>query len=95
MKQLLKALESGKRRGYDEVRQINSVSYLFQYAIKKENGVFSTYVLRIEESKYDVFEDYACEEMKTFQTFENAIEHLKAKGAEISKITSIKGTLPF
>jgi|GEM_PF-667671 len=95
MEQLLKALGSGKRRGYDEIRQIDAISYLFQYAIKKEAGVFSTYVLKIEESKYDVFEDYACEEIKTFQTFDDAIGYLKAKGAEISKITSIKGTLPF
>lgn len=69
MKHLIKALDSGKKRGYDEVRPLDSVRYLFQYAIKKEKQNYITYFLRIDESKYDAFEDYANETILTFPTW--------------------------
>lgn len=95
MEHLVKALEAGKRRGYDQIRLIDSIKYLFQYAIKKEKGVYSTYFLKIDESKFDLFEDYAEEEILTFQTFEDALRYLINQGADIQKMSAIKGTLPF
>jgi hypothetical protein len=95
MENLTKALDAGKRRGYDEVREVAAVKYLYQYALKKEKGTYETYFLKIEEAKLDVFEDYAEEEMHTFQTLEDALEYLVSNGADISKLSAIKGTLPF
>jgi hypothetical protein len=93
--QLLSALEYGKRRGYDELRTIRSTTYLFQYAIKKEGSAFETYFLQIDESKFDVFEDYSEEESRTFQTLDLALDYLHGKGAEIQKLRAIRGVLPF
>ncbi|MFJ5300584.1 hypothetical protein ACIQAL_29195 [Pseudomonas sp. NPDC088368] len=95
MDHLIKALDSGKRRGYDEVRPLDSIQYLFQYAIKKEKENYVTYFLKIEESKYDVFEDYADETILTFSTLKDALQYLEGKGADINKLSPIKGTLPF
>lgn len=50
MRTLFEALEIGKRRGYDETRQVDSNIYLFQYALKKEKGVYKTYFFKVEES---------------------------------------------
>lgn len=95
MEHLERALESGKRRGYDEVRDIESISYLFQYAIKKEMAVYSTYFMKVDESKLDVFEDYAEEEIRAFHSLEAALEYLKIQGADPLKLSPIKRTLPF
>lgn len=95
MEHLVKALAAGKRRGYDEVRLIDSISYLFQYAIKEEKGVYVTYFLKIDESKLDVFEDYADEEILKFQSFDDALAYLNKQGADIQKLSAIKGALPF
>lgn len=95
MKHLIKALDSGKKRGYDEVRPLDSIRYLFQYAIRKEKQNYITYFLRIDESKYDVFEDYANETILTFPTLEDALQSLESEGADINKLGPIKGALPF
>lgn len=95
MKTLLEALEIGKRRGYDVTRQVDSVIYLFQYALKKEKGVYKTYFFKVEASKIDVFEDYADEEIKSFDMLDSALDYLVSKGGEIDKLANIKGTLPF
>lgn len=89
------AIESGKRRGYDEVRVIESTSYLFQYAVKKQADGYETYILRIDDSKSEAFEDYAEEETRTFLTLNEAFEHLKASGADVEKLSAIKRPLPF
>lgn len=68
MKNLTKALDMGKRRGYDEIREVASAKYLYQYALKKNKGGYETYFLKIEEAKFAVFEDYAEEESHVFQT---------------------------
>jgi hypothetical protein len=95
MEHLVKALAAGKQRGYDEVRLIDSINYLFQYAIKKEKEVYLTYFLKIDESKFDAFEDYAEEEILTFQTFEDALQYLNKQGADFQKMSAKKATLPF
>lgn len=95
MKHLIKALDSVKKRGYDEFRTLDSVRYLFQYAIKKEKQNYITYFLRIDESKYDAFEDYANETILTFPTLEDALQYLENEGADINKLGPIKRALPF
>lgn len=92
---LINALNSGKRRGYDEIRTSESTQYLYQYAIKKEKDAYITYFIKIEESKLDVFEDYAEEVMTTFTELRDALQYLRRLGAEIEKLGPIKGTLPF
>jgi hypothetical protein len=95
MKNLIEALEAGKRRGYDEIRVIDSIKYLFQYAIKMDKGVYLTYFLKINESKFDEFEDYAEEEIMEFTEFQTVLKYFNAHGADIQKMTAIKKTLPF
>ncbi len=95
MNHLVKALDSRKKRGYDEVRPLDSIQYLFQYAIKKDKENYVTYFLKIDESKYDVFEDYAHETILTFPTLEDALQYLESEGADINKLGPIKGALPF
>lgn len=35
IEKLITAIEKGKVRGFDEVKEINGENYLFEYAIKK------------------------------------------------------------
>lgn len=35
LERLTKALNAGKRRGYEKTRKVDGVGYLFEYAIKK------------------------------------------------------------
>jgi hypothetical protein len=95
MDNLVKALESGKRRGYKEVRQHEAVRYLFQYAIKKDEGLYVTYYFKIDESKFDVYEDYGVEEVSYFLTLNEALCYLNDIGADIAKFSAIKRMLPF
>lgn len=92
---LITAIEHGQRRGYQEVRTTESTSYFFQYAIKKERSTYQTYTLKIDAHKFDVFEDYAEEEFRTFKTLEEAVKYLTVNGADIRKLAAIKNTLPF
>lgn len=95
MKNLIEALEAGKRRGYDEVRIIDSTKYLFQYAIKMDKGLYLTYFLKINESKLDEFEDFAEEEMMKFTEFQKVLQYFNEHGADVQKMGAIKRTLPF
>lgn len=95
MEQLEQALAKGKRRGYDEFRSIDGTSFLFEYALKKEQGVYSTYFFRIEEQCMDQYEDYAHEEIDTFASLEDALNALEQKGAQRSKLGPIQRVLPF
>lgn len=95
MDNLIHSLNAGKRRGYDEYREVQGVNYLFQYAIKKEKDMYKTYFFSIDESKMDVMEDYGEEEVSDFSDLTSALEHLKDKGADIEKFKAIKGVLPF
>jgi hypothetical protein len=95
MDNLIQAINAGKRRGYDESRSVHDVSYLFQYAIKKERDIYQTYFFSIDESKMDVVEDYGEEEINDFPDLQSALEYLIGKGADIDKLKPIKGVLPF
>lgn len=62
---------------------------------KKEKNAYITYVLEINEAKLDVFEDFAEEEVGSFDDLESALQYIMSQGAEIKKLAAIKSTLPF
>lgn len=43
IEKLITAIEKGKVRGFDEVKEINGENYLFEYAIKKQDEKYHTY----------------------------------------------------
>ncbi|WP_247954742.1 hypothetical protein [Escherichia coli] len=56
IEKLIVAIENGKVRGFDEIKEINGESYFFQYAIKKQDEKYNTYFFKIPENKMEVFE---------------------------------------
>ena len=95
MDKLIEALDAGKRRGYEEIRNIDGDPFIFQYALKKQNDIYHTYFFSIEESKIDMIEDNENEELKTFGNLNAALTYLINKGAVIEKFSAMKTTLPF
>ncbi|KMK12495.1 hypothetical protein ABW09_24465 [Pluralibacter gergoviae] len=92
---LIFAIEKGKVRGFDELKEVNGESYFFQYALKMRNGLYNTYFFYVPESKMDVIEDYAAEEIKEFRTITDAFNYFKLLGVNVENFSAIKGTLPF
>jgi hypothetical protein len=95
LERLIKALNAGKRRGYDTIQQMDGVDYLFEFALKKQKEIFETYFFCIEELKIDQPDEEGEEEIKQFSTLESALENLRSHGAELEKLTAIKRSLPF
>lgn len=95
MNKLIDALNTGKRRGYEESRLIEGISFLFQYAIKKQNNIYYTYYFSIDESRMNLLEDDENEEIKEFSTLDAALDYLRSKGAALEKFAAIKNSLPF
>ena len=89
------AIEKGKVRGFDEIKEINGENYLFQYAIKKQGEKYNTYFFRIPESKIELIEDYATEEISAFSNIEDAFNYFKLQGVDTVKFSPIRGVLPF
>lgn len=50
MNRLIAAIEHGKVRGFEETKIINGERYYYQYALKKINGNYMTYLFFILES---------------------------------------------
>lgn len=95
MNKLIDALNTGKRRGYEESRLIEGGAFLFQYAIKKQNNIYYTYYFSIDESRMDLLEDDENEEIEEFSTLDAALDYLRDKGAALEKFAAIKNSLPF
>ncbi|WP_340618499.1 hypothetical protein [Xenorhabdus entomophaga] len=57
IEKLTKALDKGKIRGYFEYINIDDITYLFQYAIKKLNEKYLVYIFSIDESKMVIYEE--------------------------------------
>jgi len=95
MDNLIREIDSGKARGYCESRPCNSKSYFFQYAIRKKNNQYLAYFFSIDESKMEVFEDYANEEEMQFKDLNEAFNYLEKKGADIKKFAAFKGVSPL
>ncbi|CAK17896.1 hypothetical protein PSEEN5272 [Pseudomonas entomophila L48] len=92
---MVASIEKGKVRGYDEVRDIDGGSYFFQYAIKKQGEKYVAYFFCVLESKMDVFEDYATEELSEFSSVEEAFDYFRLKNVDVGRFSSMKGVLPF
>jgi hypothetical protein len=95
LNRLVIALDGGKRRGYDVIRDVDGVSYLFEFALKKHSGVYETYFFSIEELEIDQPDEDGEEEIRQFLDLNSALENLKSHGAELEKLTAIKRALPF
>ena len=92
---LVLAIEKGKVRGFEEIKEINGENYFFQYAIKKQAEKYSTYFFCILERKMDLIEDYATEEVKIFLDRAEAFDYFKLKRVNIERFSYIQGILPF
>jgi hypothetical protein len=95
VKDLAFSIEKGKVRGFDEVRDVNGERYFFQYAIKKQGDKYCTYLFCVLESKMEVFEDYATEELNEFASAEDAFDYFWLKQVDVEKFAPIRGVLPF
>ena len=89
------AIEKGKVRGFDEIREINGENYFFQYALKKQGEKYSTYFFSVPEEKMELIEDYVTEEIRVFPNIEDAFNYFKLQHIDIGRFSSIRGVLPF
>lgn len=92
---LISAIEKGKVRGFDEVKEIDGERYLFQYALKKKNGLYKTYLFYIMEKKMEIIEDYGVEEIQEFSNITDAFNYFKSLDVNVEYFSGIKGTLPL
>ncbi|AMO46682.1 Hypothetical protein AKI40_0252 [Enterobacter sp. FY-07] len=95
IEQLALAIEKGKVRGFDEVKEINGENYYFQYALKKEGEIYRTYFFQVPEKKMELVEDYATEEISSFSDIGDAFNYFRGQGVDITRFSAIRGTLPF
>lgn len=95
IEKLILAIEHGKIRGFDEMREVGGESYFFQYALKKEKQLYSSYYFFVPEKKMDFIDDYAVEEIKFFNSITDAFDYFKSLGVGIERFSPIKGILPF
>lgn len=89
------AIEKGKVRGFDEIKEINGEHYFLQYALKKKGGKYWTYFFCIPEKKMGLIEDYAIEEVKEFSNIADAFNYFRFQDINIEEFCPFKGTLPF
>ena len=95
MERLTKALNAGKRRGYNTDHIANGRSYWIRYAIKKIDGGYMTYFSSIDDAQMAQPEDFLEVKLEHFPDLESALANLRSHGAEIRKLTGIKLALPF
>lgn len=95
IEKLITAIEKGKVRGFDEVKEINGENYLFEYAIKKTGWKIPYLFFHIPENKMAMFEDYTIEEISRSSNIEDALNYFRGQRIEIKKFSAIKGALPF
>ena len=79
-------------KGYDELIEIDGEVVYQVFAIKKNNGTYSTYYYTVPKNKLDQAEDYEIEE---FNELELAIKHIQSKGANLSRFNKFKGNKPL
>ncbi|WP_370388692.1 hypothetical protein [Snodgrassella alvi] len=95
IEKIIAAIEQGKVRGFDEIKEVEGERFFFQYALKKKNGLYNTYIFHIMEKKIEIIEDYGEEEIKEFINISDALNYFKSLGINVQKFSSIKGVLPF
>lgn len=64
---LISVIEKGKVRGFDEVKEIDGECYLFQYALKKKNGLYNTYLFYIIEKRWKLLRIMVQKKLKNSQ----------------------------
>ena len=79
-------------KGYDELIEIDGEVVYQVFAIKKNNGTYSTYYYTVPKNKLDQAEDYEIEE---FNELELAIKYIQSKGANLSRFNIFKGNKPL
>ena len=79
-------------KGYDELIEIDGEIVYQVFAIKRNNGTYSTYYYTVPKNKLDQAEDYEIEE---FNELELAIKHIQSKGANLSRFNIFKGNKPL
>ena len=79
-------------KGYDELIEIDGEVVYQVFAIKKNNGSYSTYYYTVPKNKLDQAEDYEIEELNELEL---AIKHIQSKGANLSRFNIFKGNKPL
>ena len=79
-------------KGYDELIEIDGEIVYQVFAIKRNNGTYSTYYYTVPKNKFDQAEDYEIEE---FNELELAIKHIQSKGANLLRFNIFKGNKPL
>ena len=77
-------------KGYDELIEIDGEIVYQVFAIKRNNGTYSTYYYTVPKNKLDQAEDYEIEEFNEFNELELAIKHIQSKGANLSRFNIFK-----
>ncbi len=93
-----RAVENGRVRGYEEMNPCADCSggeEWRQYAIRKQDGRYRTYFFAVDAGRIEIMEDYAEEERLEFADREEALAHLRRKGADLSRFAPFKGQKPF
>ncbi len=94
----LQAVESGRTRGYEELIPCSTCAggeEWRQYAIRKKDGRYQTYFFAVDAGQMDIAEDCAEEERLEFAGRSEALDHLRNRGANLSRFAPFKGQKPF
>lgn len=93
---LKNAVDCGKIRGYSKDEVIAGVLMYTQYALKRIGTIYCAYSFSIDHEHMATIEDYEdSEEIRELASFEEAIEYLASKGADLEKFGAFKGSRPF
>ena len=82
-------------KGYDELIEIDGEVVYQVFAIKKNNGTYSTYYYTVPKNKLDQAEDYEIEEFNEFNELELAIKHIQSKELIYQDLIYLKVTSLF
>ena len=89
---LKKIIDSGKKRGYSDSKYMNGELFHFWYGLSYSGDTYFAYYSYIEDSKIAMPEEYEIDDSRYFNNFEDAINYLISKGADINLFSSYKGS---
>ncbi|WKW42618.1 hypothetical protein [Kosakonia cowanii] len=92
---VIAAVDSGKIRGFDEIKEVEGELYFYQYAMKKKEGKYVSYFFSVLEKKMEQIEDYGFEEIIEHDGIAEIMDYFKEKGVGLEKFSSFKGVAPF
>ncbi len=82
-------------KGYDELIEIDGEVVYQVFAIKKDNGTYSTYYYTVPKNKWIRLKIMNEEFNERFNELELAIKHIQSKGANLSRFNIFKGNKPL